>query len=258
MSTGWYGERIRWSKASALREFGESNNIANSKIVANNTLHILTMDGRRVLRLHKTNVLTRMPDGTVILNSGRWLTKTTKDRINEFLPKFLAEDAPRVYVGSDRGVWKLSKFEYISQAGEPREDAAPTHTFLSLFYDGIVLRTDGTPVEPKPDLDGETRKVRRLLTKFVKMVRTWEGNLPQPGLGDCIPCRVEAEHPGKWSKDHLLSHLEDPYLHGTLIYNALTAKGYSHQQMSFIWNHKDIVARALRAYFKKNLELALA
>lgn len=259
MSTGWYGERTRWSKASALREFLESDGLSkesgwgalSAKIVANNTLLIMMRDGRMILRLHKTNILTRIPgSGDVRLDSGGWLTNTTKNRICEFLPKFLDEHAPRVYIGSDRGVWKLSNFRYLGND--------PTHTFISIFYDGMVLGPMGDVHDPRPDIDAETKKIRKQIASFCKMVKEWQGALPVPDIGDCIPCRVESEHPGEWSSDHVRSHLEEPYLHGTLIWNALKMKGYREDQMPFVFGIKDIVVRALRVYFKKRLGLAVA
>lgn len=56
-----------------------------SKKIANNTLEINYPDGRRAIRLHDTDVVT-FENGHVILNSGGWQTRTTKDRINQHLP----------------------------------------------------------------------------------------------------------------------------------------------------------------------------
>jgi hypothetical protein len=48
--------------------------------------------------LHSTAVVKIRSDGTFVLNSGGWLTVTTKDRINNYSP---------VRVSSVRGTWKL-------------------------------------------------------------------------------------------------------------------------------------------------------
>lgn len=58
---------------------------SKSKKVGNNTLKIETEKGY-IIRLHDTNVLEFDGKGYV-LNSGGWQTRTTKDRINEYLPR---------------------------------------------------------------------------------------------------------------------------------------------------------------------------
>lgn len=44
--------------------------------------------GPIAIRFHATRILTYSPEGWVTLNSGGWRTVTTKQRINEFLPRF--------------------------------------------------------------------------------------------------------------------------------------------------------------------------
>lgn len=48
------------------------------------------------VRLHATDVVTILPDGTYSLNTGGWFTVTTKQRINAYGP---------ARVSSDRGTW---------------------------------------------------------------------------------------------------------------------------------------------------------
>jgi len=57
-----------------------------SRKIANNTYLERRDDGDIALRLHRTDVLTYHPDGTVTLNSGGWQTVTTKRRMNQYLP----------------------------------------------------------------------------------------------------------------------------------------------------------------------------
>jgi hypothetical protein len=52
------------------------------------------------VRLHSTMVVTFLPDGRTVLDTGGWKTVTTRDRINRALP-------PGWHVESDRGVWSL-------------------------------------------------------------------------------------------------------------------------------------------------------
>ena len=59
-----------------------------SKRVASNTLEITNDDGTRAIRLYETDILTFSPDGkSVQLDSGGHKTKTTKERMIQFLPR---------------------------------------------------------------------------------------------------------------------------------------------------------------------------
>ena len=57
-----------------------------SKRIANNTLEVNYPDGRKAYRLHDTDIVTYMPDGTIVLNTGGWDTMTTRARMSEYLP----------------------------------------------------------------------------------------------------------------------------------------------------------------------------
>ena len=52
--------------------------------VGNNTWATLNSDGSVSFRLHQTDVVVVHPDGSKRLDSGGWMTRTTKDRINQF------------------------------------------------------------------------------------------------------------------------------------------------------------------------------
>lgn len=75
-------EKIGGSRKALYKELG----ILKSKLVRRNTRLTEYMDGRRTLRLHATDILTWKPDGKIILNSGGFRTRTTKERLNAFLP----------------------------------------------------------------------------------------------------------------------------------------------------------------------------
>lgn len=61
-------------------EFTEANMIGHS------TLEYYRPDGTRVIRFHRTDVVTIAPNGTVTLNTGGFETPTTKKRLNDYLP----------------------------------------------------------------------------------------------------------------------------------------------------------------------------
>jgi len=63
------------------------DNVKSSKIIANNTLMIHYKNGITTYRLHNTDIIkVNTCNGNITLNSGGWLTHTTKDRLNRFTP----------------------------------------------------------------------------------------------------------------------------------------------------------------------------
>lgn len=52
--------------------------------VANNTYATINEDKSVSIKLHQTNVVIIQKDDSVQINSGGWMTSTTKARINEF------------------------------------------------------------------------------------------------------------------------------------------------------------------------------
>jgi hypothetical protein len=88
--------------------------------VANNTFRYTTEDGVTRIRLHQTDILCLHPDGSVVLNSGGWRTRTTWDRIGEM----------------SRG------FHVFSYRGELR--VRTTGFIFYGFADGIRIYPDGS------------------------------------------------------------------------------------------------------------------
>lgn len=89
-----YDEAVKIAKS--------GRNGLDKKIAHNTWARFDQIDKSVAVVLHNTAVLTFLPDGSIVLNSGGWLTVTTKERINRYLPNGL-----RVY--SNRGVWWLYK-----------------------------------------------------------------------------------------------------------------------------------------------------
>ncbi len=57
-----------------------------SRRIGNNTYLQRRPGGEIAVRLHRTDIVTYRPDGSVILDSGGWRTVTTKARINQYMP----------------------------------------------------------------------------------------------------------------------------------------------------------------------------
>lgn len=189
-----------------------------SRIVANNTIEYFK-NGNRNIRLHDTDIISFFEDGSYILNSGGWRTHTTKERINRFVPG--------LRLHQEKGIW------YVN--GE-------------VFYDGIHFTDDHVlKSNPIPDPIKANAKIKRKIAKFVKQIDDIK-EIPIPNAGDCWICSMFGP-----DKTCLESHLDENYLHGSLIVNALRDKGYKDDQLPFVITSKWAVKNALRRYLTRNL-----
>ena len=211
------------TKASLLQGVSISEVVHTSK-VDNNTMRIVYKDGRVAIRLHDTNVVITYPDGSIVLNSGGWRTSTTKDRINKFSP---------YRVHQSKGIW---------------------YVLGSAFYDGIILQGQSIlSGSQEPNLK-EVAKLKQSISKFVALIT--EDNLPVPSSGDCWYCSMrDKDGKGIGGVDHLQSHIDEGYVHGSLLVNAMRAKGYSDIQIRVHYSSKypDSFKRAVRTYLQKAL-----
>jgi len=180
-----------------------TENVKNSKFIANNTLRINYNDGSSAIRFHNTDIITFRTDNKIVLNSGGYRTVTTKERINKFAPV-------RLY--QNKGLWYLN--------GE------------SLFYDNCIINDKGQLLSKelnKERIEAKVIKLKKQITKYCNLIT--KENLPIPSPGDCWFCSLHDKNNvpmGEVSKDtsHLLSHLKENYLHGSIIVNAMREAGY--------------------------------
>jgi hypothetical protein len=232
------------------------------KLIANNTVQYYR-DGQKIIRLHSTDIMVYSKDGkTVKLYTGGWLTVTTKDRLNRFSPG-------RGAIFSDRGTWYMTR-------GVP-------------FFEGIELNCETGAIEHLAQaarkaarVGAEQKTLAKRIEGFVKKVHGLS-ELPHPDAGDCWLCsmfeRVEpvanGYGPGNRTgqkisnPDHLLSHIKEGYLHGSLIVNAMRWAGYKDEGIGLYFDmHKrdkasghyhgrhSTVARSLRRFLRSQLGLA--
>lgn len=227
-------------------------------------------DGSIAVRYQATDVVTYRPDGTIALDSGGWLTSTTKARINEYT---------RAHVYAVKGQWALSD--------GPSWEARQT----SVYYDGMLIDENGTPFAPKFPTKTDTaikrqldRAVSAYIRGFAAMIEA--GELEPPSSGDCWGCLMNpvdakpvtqgpfgrANRPTPHGRveimgvDHYLSHMglgedaDERYYVPSLLVNAIKARAY--RDPGFIWqmiaSRKDgsMAAGILRAFFR-NLKSAL-
>lgn len=187
--------------ADASRILATARNAADGKPLENNTRLFARGDDFSV-RLHSTDIVTIHPDDSVTLNSGGWLTVTTKDRWKEYSPG-------RVY--SDRGVFTL----YFAGGEFP-------------YADGITMHVDGTVTGAgAANSAGEVRKLRRAAGRYASRYvdALYAGSIGRPDGGDCMFCRMFDSGSDRPSADHILSHLEESYFVPSLVHNALRSGG---------------------------------
>ena len=211
-------------------EIMEGVECESSKIVANNTVAYIRKDGTRVIRLHHTDVLEFPKTGEVVFNSGGWKTVTTKDRMNEF------QNVATII--QDRGLW------YLFPSNKNKSARIP-------YFDGIIIK-DGKILNPVDSHHDVEQILLKKIQKYCKELKTLP-RLPVPSSGDCFMCQFGDTNMGD---DHLISHLDELYIHGSLIFNALKHAGYTDSSVIFHMDIRDSIVRAVRKYFKAKLGLA--
>lgn len=202
--------------------------------LANNTYVRRLPDDTIAIRLHDTDIVIVHPDDTFMLDSGGWRTYTTKDRINKFSPA-------RVY--QERNHW------YVWPGPTP-------------FFDGIIVDMMGKPINvDQGEADAavaEQKKLDKQINRMIASLRKLD-KLPHPNGGDCWGCFMmtdSGERP--LGSDCVLGHLEDNYLHGSLIYRAMQWAGYRPEGISIHWHSwdgergwsKEVIIRAMRRFLR--------
>lgn len=215
------------------------------KIICRNTFRF-TQDGETVIRLHSTDIVRKLADGSVVLNCGGWKSATTKDRMNSHLPAGYR-------LSQERGVWSVNGVPYFDGMNIP--------------YDVVKPQKASAKAE-KTDL-----ALRASIRKFVAKCDKFEC-LPAPSSGDCWFCSMVVSSPEKdkgkslgdasGNHTHIREHVKQGYLHGSLILNALKWAGY--RDPSLIWQMSNadlkrgekpsMVKRALKRYLYRQCGLA--
>ena len=231
---------------------GEPALKADAKVKGRNVVEYKTPEGYRIIRYHNTDIMRFVGNSInhIVIDTNWFRTKTTKDKLNQFLP-------PMLSVYQTKGEWTLNCRPHSRRKG-----------WSVPFYDGITIID---LKKPKPDPAGlaeiaRQKMLRKKIDKFVKFVGDkWpkgevgyvkeDGSnavLQLPGAGDCLVCR--GIFPGR-APDCLESHMDENYVHGSLVANALRWANHTPTQIGIVWNMKDRVTQALRRYLKAQLGL---
>lgn len=235
MSYAWRSGATRQTKQSAFN----GKPPASARKVANNTFSYTTEDGCEVFRLHKTDVVTRLPDGRIKLDSGGWKSVTTKDRMNLFAGAG-TDRFSNFCIFSGKGGWR------VARRGEWDKSVA--------FYDGMILpdALDNPSAEDQSDQrEAEAKKLKKEIATFAKL---YEKGIPMPGAGDCWLCKM----PDNGDTEHLRDHMREGYAHGTLAVNAMRWAGHKDDSIRFHVERdfaSHIVVRAVRRYLQFKLGL---
>lgn len=256
--------------------------------VANNTYAERRGDDI-ALRLHQTDVVTFHPDGSITLNTGGWYTVTTKDRMNNALPKGTwnpdwceavanAQPCPgeyinghyhgrheglRGHVGSVKGEW------FVWWADVPPDDYWNPHgEHVYVYRDGITLHPDGTvtgaPSETEIERERKRvawrkRQIKDYLAKITpeKIVYAWEHSGGDPWC--CSMVAADGSHP--MGEDCIAGHVQHKQFTASLAMRAVRAATFNDPTfiMRMIYADAkrgqvdDLLTRSLRKFLTKEL-----
>lgn len=193
-----------------------------SHVIENNTVEYWDKDNNRIIRLHNTDIVKFYTNGVIELNSGGWRTPTTKNRINDY--------APGVRLYQEKSQW------YVCGV---------------LFYDGIKIKNGKVISKIMQSNDKKINAMKLKIKQYCDLIT--KDNLPIPSSGDCWFC-AGFDKEGK-QKDHLLQHIKEKYLHGSIMVNSMREAGYSDDQIRVHYsiNVVDTFKRTLRRYLQKRL-----
>ena len=222
-------------------EIMEGVECTTSKIIDNNTIEYTRPDGVKMIRFHGTDIMTFPKKGGVILNSGGWKTVTTKERMNSYNGECT--------IIQDKGMWYVST---SSNSYQGKDSRIP-------YFDGIKIK-NRTVINPKKSAHRKEQVLLRQIKAYCTAVKKLDV-LPMPNGGDCWYCSMQTEDGKSWgdaaqSHDHLLEHLKEKYIMGSLIFNALKHVGYTDPSIILHMDIRDSIVSAVRKYFKAKLGLA--
>lgn len=209
--------------------------ILRSKIVRHSTVSYETPDAL-VIRYHFTDIVRCcIKDKWIVLANGGYFTRNTKERINEQIGQF------GMRIESVKESWWVT-----NKRGERH-----------FFYDGITFDAEGRLLSGSRVSDLEARReLKKKIKAYAKKIATMP-SLPKPSGGDCWYCLMCVQGTGETLGDamgdttHLREHVEDGYIHGSLLYNALEHCGYNPEMAHFIGGKG--ASRAVRKYLLDRL-----
>lgn len=175
-----------------------------SRPYAHNTRIVRSPDGDIEATYHDNVVATFHFYGVNEYSSCGWMTSTTKERLNWFLP-----DGFSIY--QKNSVWFL--LDRVSQE-------------VVIFKDGLYINLENREVSGQAKLSHEddVKKIIKRIKKYVdKYVDAflW-GEVEKPSNGDCFGCSmIDKDGNTAMSSDHLISHMDEDYFVPSLLLRAI-------------------------------------
>ncbi|MFA5049291.1 MAG: hypothetical protein WC516_09770 [Patescibacteria group bacterium] len=198
-----------------------------SRKIANNT-YLQRRDSDIVVKLHDTDIITYKSNGDIVLNSGGWHTMTTKDRLNNNLPREL-------YISQNKGIWYIKNLRY---------------------KDGLTIKASGKILNyDKTSNDSKDNKLKAKIKAYAKLCSS-KIPLDLPNGGDCWYCYMQTND-GKSlgdnfkDKEHLLSHIKENYIVPSLVYNALKERYNAPMAFSYAFKSEHDLSGYLLDYGKQ-------
>ena len=222
--------------------------IISSRIVANNTFGYWTEDGVEHYRLHNTDIVVIQPNLDIVLNSGGWKTNTTKERINRYLPAGYG-------ICQEKGLWTVQYSEQHTTYYDGSNQSKYHKKWEVPFVDGMVLPADGSKPEVHADVELDKLRLKQIREYARECQRLADaGELPHPESGDCFECQFELRSEDYFKQagtDHLISHLDERYIVGSLIVKAFLHSGYKQEHIGYayagmVWNTAGVVRKYLK------------
>ncbi len=183
----------------------------NSKKLANNT-YLQRRGNAIVIKLHNTDIITINKNDTYTLNSGGWLSLTTKSRLNEFSP---------VSISQKSGIWYLRDGSLYSDK-------------MTVDISGDNIAGPSDPVQYENKLKAIKKQARAYAKAYVKELQA--DKIDYPSGGDCWACAMKGPKgqeafPGS---GHIQDHLTELYFVPSLLVNAGRAAGYRDDQIGLM------------------------
>jgi hypothetical protein len=191
--------------------------------------------------LYNTTVLSFATDNVVTLDSGKWITPTTKARMNEFLPSGFS-------IYQTGGEWHLQAEKDVYN-----------------FADGMTIDARGVVHGyALPDEARERARLRKRILRFCRVAKDAlkAGEVADPNGGDCYPCFLRDKTRIPWGErehntDHLESHMAECYVVSSLLWRAVETS--AHANPAIFWarrqNYADTISRDLRKYLYEQFGL---
>jgi hypothetical protein len=224
-------------------------------ITIGHALYKYTKGDTITYRLWNTDILTVTPTG-VVMTSGGWRTRTTLEKLNKCLN---LHGYQVLNVGQVKGQWYIG-YKY----GKKPADCI-------FFFDGITFDREGKCLNEKKSerKKGQDDRLIEQINKYCEVLkkRLEKGRII-PELGDCFMCMADSQTMLPKGKtfggvDHLLMHIKEKHIHGSLIVAAIKWAGYGPGWFDICYRtNKDggveksavtTIVRAVRRYLKAQL-----